>query len=188
MRHKMRLGWCILYRDNTKLIEHLFVHCTFSKQVWTSCRGVLGDACIQEGVSFMNIRKAWVDERSTSYVLALPLLLCWGIWLANNKAVLPDILSYLVQVVVNSKSILAQYPQSRPIAHGRNFMVETPDVNSLWGYFDGASQAEGAFCGGRFVLYLTKQHSFHVILVLGRGSNNWAELLTCKSLSFGKGL
>lgn len=56
-------------------------------------------------------------------------------------------------------------------------------VNILvpWAYFDGASH-ETSICGGGLVLYLNEYHFFIYQIGLGRGTNNYAYILSLKFL------
>jgi ribonuclease HI len=58
--------------------------------------------------------------------------------------------------------------------------TEAIDKSKPWAYFDGASQNHT--CGGGIVLHLAENHSFHLKLGLGQGTNNYVELLTLKLL------
>ena len=54
------------------------------------------------------------------------------------------------------------------------------DKSMPWGFFDGAKQNN--LCGEGAILYLSESHSFEVMVGLGEGSNNYAELLSLKFL------
>ena len=69
-----------------------------------------------------------------------------------------------------------QIPKIRPVRE------ELIDKDIPWGYFDGASQAHQLNCGGGGVLYKSEDHFFHFSAGLGRGSNNYAELMALRLL------
>ena len=59
---------------------------------------------------------------------------------------------------------------------------ELIDKDIPWGYFDGASRAHQLSCGGGGVLYRSENHFFHFSAGLGRGSNNYTELMALRLL------
>ena len=59
---------------------------------------------------------------------------------------------------------------------------ELIDKDIPWGYFDGASQARQLSFGGGGVFYKSEDHFFHFSAGLGRGSNNYAELMALRLL------
>lgn len=60
--------------------------------------------------------------------------------------------------------------------------VEQIDFTLPWAYFDGASSYHQSVCGEGAVLYKTEFHFFHLVAGLGRGTNNYAELMSLKLL------
>ena len=52
------------------------------------------------------------------------------------------------------------------------------DRSVPWGFFDGASQNN--LCGGRAILFLSDHHFCELMVMLGEGRNNFAELLSLK--------
>jgi len=54
----------------------------------------------------------------------------------------------------------------------------TIDISRPWAYFDGATQ--NSVCGGGALLHLSKNHSLK--MELGKGANNFAELMSMKLL------
>lgn len=64
----------------------------------------------------------------------------------------------------------------------RPVRVEQIDKAIPWGYFDGASQDGQMRCGGGGVLHKSEDHYFHISAGLGRGSNNYAELMSLRLL------
>ena len=54
------------------------------------------------------------------------------------------------------------------------------DKSMPWGYFDGAAQDN--ICRGGALLYLSETHFVKLVVGLGGGSNNFAELMSLKLL------
>ena len=58
--------------------------------------------------------------------------------------------------------------------------VEEIDQHRPWGFFDVSYQEQQLTCGGGGFLFTSPTHSFHISAGLGRGSNNFAELMALK--------
>ena len=58
--------------------------------------------------------------------------------------------------------------------------MEEIDHLRPWGFFDGSSQEQQITCGGGGCLFISTTHSFHILAGMGRGSNNFAELMALK--------
>ena len=54
------------------------------------------------------------------------------------------------------------------------------DKSVPWGFFDGATKNN--YCGGGALLFLLETHLFELVVGLGEGSNNFAELMSLKLL------
>ena len=124
--------------------------------------------------------KAWTKNPGNKTFKVLPLLISWGIWLARNsgnfkeKATLPE------NLIAQSLAIIAHFPQTTPTKTSRPKFQEFIDTTKPWDYFDGAAQ--NSICGGGASLHLSENHFFHLKMGLGRGTNNYAELLSLKLL------
>lgn len=62
----------------------------------------------------------------------------------------------------------------------RNIETEVIIKSIPWAYFDGSAQDVG--CGGGEVLHISETHSYKIQMGLGRGTNNYAKLVTAKNL------
>jgi hypothetical protein len=68
--------------------------------------------------------------------------------------------------------------------HPRDVREAAPDCSIPWGFFDGASSSDQTKCGGGGCLHLTPSHYFTLKAGLGRGTNNYSELLALKLLCY----
>ena len=84
--------------------------------------------------------------------------------------------SVVAQIVV----IIQHFWEPEKLHKHRLVREELIDKTLPWGYFDGASQDRQLSCGGGRFLF--KSESFHFSVGLGRGSNNYAELMTLRLL------
>ena len=80
----------------------------------------------------------------------------------------------MAQIVV----IIQHFREPEKIHKHRPVREELIDKAIPWGYFDGASQARQMSCGGGGVLYKSETNYFHFSAGLGKGSNNYAELMS----------
>lgn len=138
-RYKIRPDWCALCKDNEESIDHIFVLCPFTKWVWDTCCSLWGLHFNWENVSFEIFYKIWSKNKATKSFHALLLILCWCIWLAWNKEIFENSLSYPEKVATEGLEIISHYQKSKILMRGRYVFIEYQDISIPWGYFDGAS-------------------------------------------------
>ena len=49
-------GWCMLCKEKGESVLHLFLHCSFVKDIWKECTEKLGVPCLWEGPTVL---QAW---------------------------------------------------------------------------------------------------------------------------------
>ena len=113
---------------------------------------------------------------------AVPCIIAWGIWITRNRYIFHDSHIPMEAVVAQIAAIIQHFRAPEQIPKIRRVREELIDKDIPWGYFDGASQAHQLNCGGGGVLYKSEDHFFHFSAGLGRGSNNYAELMTLRLL------
>jgi ribonuclease HI len=59
----------------------------------------------------------------------------------------------------------------------RQIVVKQTDKSGKWTYFDGTYQGDPPICGAGGVIYLNDAHVLKFKAGVGRGTNNFAELL-----------
>lgn len=171
--------WCHLCRNNEENTDHLFLHCPIITEQWNLITASSPSLHRWQGRSIM---EAWLDwlERHKGRVRNLPLLMCWAIWTARNRAIFdrkdplwPTIRSHILA----DFSLLPEHPSRTP---SRTIQPELIDKAHPWAFFDGSAQEEG--CGGGGILYLRDNLCYKIQMNLGRGTNNFVELSTAKHL------
>jgi len=173
-------GWCILCKRAQESVEHLFLTCPFSVEVWKECSVLVGFQCQWSGASLGAVWEAWWRRTTVMKHKYLPLLVIWGIWLARNQAIFKDKPSLPEITAVQSVGIFKSYPEHVRAAKQRRVLDVEIDQSRPWAFFDGASQNN--ICGGGAVLHLSASHYFTLSIGLGAGSNNYAELMSLKLL------
>lgn len=166
-------NWCILCKEDSKNINHLFVFCSFGRRVWNFC-------CTK-----LTVTKDWEDGdfgqsllsqfRSSKDTLQVPIFISWALWYFRNLATFQGKLPE-VEVCGLIVLKLAQQFKAEPIkvADRRigqfSFMVDQPIL-----FFDGAAQQGLCVVGG--VIFLNEGHYFTLRLNCGIGSNMKVEVL-----------
>jgi hypothetical protein len=170
-------GWCTLCKGDTETIEHILITCPFTKKVWRDAALLLRQQCEWNGPTLETTWESWLLEASHKNLKALPLIISWGVWLARNRAIFQEKATVAELVAAKSLSILEHFPQEKNAPSIRVSLPASIDHSIAWAYFDGASQ--NILCGGGgSLLHLTDSHSFKIKMGLGKGTNNYAELMT----------
>lgn len=173
-------GWCVLCKRDQESITHLFLSFSYILEVWKACSFLLGDPFRWEGASVGNAWESWWRRTSQIKLKYLPLLVIWGIWLAQKNAIfqekssLPELTSALSVGMFNS------FPEHVKAAKQRRALEVEIDKTVPWGFFDGVAQNNR--CGGRAILYLSDSQFFILSFGLGEGLSNFAELMSLKLL------
>ena len=71
-------------------MTHLFLHFPYIKEVWKECSKALGLICRWEGVSILLAWENWRRPENQEVMIALPLLVIWGVWLDRNNIIFVD--------------------------------------------------------------------------------------------------
>ena len=79
-------------------------------------------------------------------------------------------------------AIIQHFREPEKTLKNRPVREELIDKAIPWGFFDGTSQDRQLSCGGGGVIFKSESHFFHFLVGLGRGSNNYAELMTLRLL------
>jgi ribonuclease HI len=174
-----RRGWegpgiCLLCSRASEDIHHLLVHCSFTQSVWSLVLNHLSLHLSWSGTSLSNSYTRWLAQ--TSAPKYLPVLVCWQIWTARNRATF-DSCPPTLHVVLHK--VLASFHWKPPLVKPPT--LKACDFNLMEGYtvacFDGAALSSGGCCGaGGFF----KNHPSRItmwFLNCGVGTNNKAELL-----------
>jgi len=76
-------SYCLLCKNHDEGIPHIFIHCSFSKEVWFHCMQVLNLISQWNGNNLNECMDEWNNR--PEYSKNLPLLVCWHISLDRNK-------------------------------------------------------------------------------------------------------
>jgi hypothetical protein len=80
-------GWCSLCKVEEESHVHLFLLCPFIKVVWKEISRMMGQFISWKGKMVEEAQKYWTSTATNNDIIALPLLVCWGTWLARNSTI-----------------------------------------------------------------------------------------------------
>ena len=84
------LGWCTLCKDNEESVNHFFLTCSFTSQVWSHSLSLLNLIFDWSGISLEEAWKTLSSSPPLAHIKSLPLLHIWGILLARIVATFQD--------------------------------------------------------------------------------------------------
>jgi len=167
-------GLCYLCKKKIESIDHILIHCSFTKMVWEKVRLTTCFKVLWDGFSLVDFFKTWVEDRSVPSALAAQI--CWFIWIERNKAIFEG----------RIPSVLAVYYKDLAFPRGKETKLKDKlprsivfpmHINSSIAYFDGATHLDGLCCGVDGILKLPDSTfigwTFHCV----HGTNNKVELL-----------
>eukprot|EP00253_Pinus_taeda_P006389 PITA_06389 len=180
--------WQIVWRLIAPPKHKLFFWCILKGIVPTGdClmrRAIYGPTwctfCKWEGLEINHAWESWYYSHKLSKLQSLPIITCWYIWLARSWMIFddkPPNWLHIISLITAAYHSLPNPPQPR----NRSLRDPPPiDRSTPWAFFDGSAQQQG--CGGGFLLYKNEQHFYKVKMGLGRGTNNFAEIISLRHL------
>jgi hypothetical protein len=169
-------GICLLCKQNTKDIAHLFIHCSFVVSVWAKCAQLQNSNYKWTGISINQCMEYWFDNKALSKRLLV--LVCWHIWLEHNNLLFEGKGPSTWSVVHRTLSMLGNLPI------GTKSVPKILRVNSIFringysvAFFYDASVERGTNYGAGGIIFcrdMTK-HRWH--FNGGAGTNTKSELL-----------
>ena len=84
------LGWCILCKNATESVQRLFFTCPYIIAVWKECSKIYGLPCRWEGINILQTWENWRISNAEDSMKALPLIVIWGVWLAQNQLIFDE--------------------------------------------------------------------------------------------------
>jgi hypothetical protein len=174
----LKRGWqgpgiCCLCKSAEETIEHLFVHCVFTKNIWYMLKCHLKFDVDWGGVSLENNLQLWINKNKS--LKALPSFTCWGIWCYRNSLLFNNKVHPL-EILVNKIIFSFQEHQKQPREKYARTISDLPMTKILVkGFFDGAAQ--WGVCGAGFVLHVNQSSFFRGWMVGGVGTNTKVEML-----------
>jgi hypothetical protein len=96
-------GWegpnrCILCKQHSETIPHIFLQCSFTRSVWHQLSLALNLTTPWTGSSVPNCFRNWIGDNKNHSLL--PVYLCWQVWKARNSTLFEE-KSPSIQRVVN---------------------------------------------------------------------------------------
>eukprot|EP00253_Pinus_taeda_P034216 PITA_34216 len=173
-------GRCTLCKSDDESINHLFITCAFTRQIWGEVTALLKIKAIWGHDSLESAWRKWWQDSPEGNLRNLPLIFCWGIWLARNKSIFQD---KDTPTFVTATNIAAIYfalppPEQKDPKQKQNQIIIQEGIPC--GYFDGASQNNRA--GAGLCIQISREHTLKASVGLGYGTNNYAELSALRYL------
>ena len=90
-------GLCALCKKANETIHHLFVHCSYTKTIWTEVGNLMGFNGQWQGDTVLQDFQRWWTGHHLLRVV--PCIISWGIWIMRNWIIFQDI-HILMEAVV----------------------------------------------------------------------------------------
>lgn len=74
--------WCNLCKDNTESMDHLFLTCPITVDLWVYVLSNIPTQCTWWGQTARDAWTRWWSSAAPAKARNLPLLICWEIWVA----------------------------------------------------------------------------------------------------------
>jgi hypothetical protein len=144
---------CSLW-GNEETLNHLFVECNFTKDIWYSILKELKLNSFWEGGQIIECFQIWI--RKMDFWKEIPCYICWEIWKHKNLVIFEEHPPSLVRVCNKILQVLGENKNILSVQHDRIARPPLLDWNLAVGFFDGASQCEGSKCGAGAVLKMSR--------------------------------
>jgi hypothetical protein len=92
-------------------------------------------SCSWHGPSIEEAWRAWLQDHRNKNIKALPLLIHWGIWLAQNASIFKEKVSLPDIIAAKSLAILAHFPQEKGAPPPRQVVEEQINFTRPWDFF-----------------------------------------------------
>ena len=158
-------------------MDHLFVVCTFSREVRAYLSSYLKtNIDLKEHTLLENLNR-WIEHEHK--LLHLPFIFIWNTWNARNKSIFEDQEPDTWSICFSTLKLY----KTCPVACSSKILRAigmTPAIIYPTGFFDGAaSQGKG---GVGIILYISHSHFFQLKLGCGANTNMRVELLALWTL------
>jgi ribonuclease HI len=165
---------CKLCNNNAENVNHLLIHCSFTKAVWLRLSEIYHLKIQWAGSSVSDCLNVWTFEKSAPVSLAA--IACWHIWIERNKVLFEDHTPSYLAVVHRIVVTFSWQPTTlNPIPN------RVCDFIHIEGFtlacFDGAALLSGGCCaaGGFFKTHASRVTKWYINC--GAGTNTKAELM-----------
>eukprot|EP00253_Pinus_taeda_P002811 PITA_02811 len=165
---------CPLCKSDGETINHLFIFCAFTRQIWAEVTTLLKIHARWGHDTLESAWRKWWQDFPDGNLRNLPLIFCWGIWLARNKSIFQDKDTPSSVIATNIAAIYSALSPPEQKDHKQKQKQTIIQEGIPWGFFDGASQNNRA--GAGLCIHIDPDHSLKASVGLGYGTNNYAEL------------
>ena len=100
------LGLCALCKTHLETMEHIFLQCSFLRDVWEFSRILMLTLRYWQGNTFESALESWLCARGHDEIMDFPIILAWGIWITQNRFIFHDEFISSERVAINSIGIL----------------------------------------------------------------------------------
>jgi ribonuclease HI len=174
-----RKGWhgpgvCKLCNCSSETINHLLIHCSFTKSVWHYLSVLYKVKFQWIGNSVFECFKDWMKDKSAPASLAATT--CWHIWIERNKVLFEERSPSHRSVVHRISGTFTWQPTIPKFFQNRVCEFNLADGYTL-ACFDGAALANGECCGAGGIFKTHASRTTKWFLNCGAGTNTKAELL-----------
>jgi ribonuclease HI len=172
-------GWigpsrCPLCKCNIESTQHVFIHCTFAREIWTRLASILNFTLNWTGINILACFQNWYTNHNTFTLL--PIHLCWQVWKTRNAAIfnekIPSIHT-VTTILLTEANLSGNNLKAKPSLR-QSFPIP---IDRAVAWFDGASQQRGTLCGAGGKIILNHHTCIRWTLNGGQGTNAKAELL-----------
>lgn len=172
--------WCCLYKDNTEYLDHLFLFCPITIDLWTSILTHTLSPINWRGYTTKKVWANWWSSVTPPKAKNLPLVITWEIWIARNRSIFRETAPHWPSIIARIIGNYSSLPKDLAASPAKNIIPESINHSQPWAYFGGSAQETGF--GGGVVLYILNKHHYHIQMELGNGINNFVEISTAKYL------
>eukprot|EP00253_Pinus_taeda_P024814 PITA_24814 len=173
-------GRCPLCKIEEESINHLFLQCLETAKIWREVEKLLNKSFQWGNGNLDEAWSNWWQHYPNGNLRNLPPTICWGVWLARNRAIFQDQGTQPSVIAIQAVSIFSSIPEpeeKRPQIQNKTMHIKD---GIPWAFFDGASQNNIA--GAGIVIHINANHSLKASVGLGSGTNNFAELSALRLL------
>jgi len=172
-------GWsgpkrCILCKQELEDITHLFIKCSFTREVWDTICRLTKIAHCWSGEKLCDGITIWIEAK-----IGFPSLVavaCWNIWLAINEAIFEGKEASNTNSAIKTLSIYHKQAIKHKKVRSITYM-NSDNIEFLVAFFDGAAQSDGRNCGEGGILKISKTLLYKWHVNCGQGSNTKAKLM-----------
>ena len=95
----------------------------------------------------------WWRSEATKAYRAIPFIISWGLWIANNDSIFKDIPKTPFEIAIKVVGIAEHFLDLVPQVRFRPILQENINHDMHWGFFNGDVGGDPIRCGGGMVLH-----------------------------------